>query len=156
VTNQAQEMAVRALHLVPDNYLWIVGDNGRVARYPVSPIGAGVVVPLESRANLLTAWGHDTHLWAGGTGGTILHFDGSAWHQETTGTSVTINAIFGFSSQDIWAAGDDGTVLHFDGSTWSLVSVAGYRGPLWTLWGSAPDDVWIGGEFAMFHWGALP
>lgn len=156
VTNRALAMAVRALCYVPDTALWAVGDRGVVARYPVSPVGGGVVVPLDSRADLFTAWGDDDHLWAGGSDGTIVHFDGAAWHQEKTGTSETINAIFGFSSTDIWAAGDNGTILHFDGSTWSHISLPGYGGHLRAIWGAAPDDVWIGGEFAMFHWGALP
>lgn len=155
-TDRPLAMAARALWLVPDEALWLVGDRGRVVRYSVSPVGDGVVIPLDSQVDLFAAWGEGTHLWAGGSNGTILHFDGAAWHRETTGASATINAIFGFSSTDIWAAGDDGTILHFDGTTWSTVPVAGYAGHLRTIWGSAPDDVWIGGELAMFHWGALP
>jgi hypothetical protein len=155
--NQAREMAVRAVFLVPDRALWLVGNHANIARYPVSPaLGAGVVMPVASRADLLAAWGQGDHLWAAGGGGTILHFDGTDWNEEETGTKATLNAIFGFAPDDIWAAGDEGTVLHFDGDRWSRIEMGGYRGHLRAIWGHAPDDVWVGGERAMFHWGALP
>ncbi|AKV03942.1 hypothetical protein AKJ09_10605 [Labilithrix luteola] len=149
-------MAARALWLAPDETLWVVGDRGIVVRFPTSPVAGGTLIPLDSQADLFAAWGGHDDLWVGGSGGTIARFDGTVWHEETTGTSATIRAMFGFSSTDVWAAGDEGTVLHFDGATWSKVSTFGYTGPLMTIWGSGPDDVWIGGEYAMFHWGALP
>ncbi|OJY31501.1 MAG: hypothetical protein BGO98_15815 [Myxococcales bacterium 68-20] len=154
-TELTQDLSPRALFLVPNRALWIVGDRGQVARYPVATPEAGVVLPVDSQANLLAAWGYDDHLWAAGSNGAILHYDGATWHTESSGTNVTLRAIFGFSSNDIWAAGDEGTVLHFDGKSWSRISVGTYDGALRAIWGSAPDDVWIGGAQAMFHWGAL-
>ncbi|OJY30759.1 MAG: hypothetical protein BGO98_28745 [Myxococcales bacterium 68-20] len=156
-TELAQELSPRALHLVPNKALWIVGDHARVARYSMTSagLGPGVVVPVDSQANLLAAWGEGDQLWATGGNGTILHYDGTRWHAADTGTTVTLRAIFGFSSKDIWAAGDQGTVLHYDGTTWSPVSARSDR-DLRAIWGSAPDDVWIAGERSIFHWGALP
>jgi hypothetical protein len=166
-TNEPQSsLGIRALFLTPEKALWLVGEHAVVVRYPVLPaedegaplLGQGLVVPVSSQANLLAAWGYGEHLWAAGTNGTILHFDGAAWHAEDTGTAVTLNAIFGFSPKDLWAAGDSGTVLHFDGEKWSSIGFGGpvYEGSLKAIWGSGPDDVWIGGEGGMFHWGALP
>lgn len=155
-TGVVPTLGARALFLVPGKALWLVGEDAAVVRYPVSPLGAGVVMPTPSRASLLGAWGHDEQLWVVGSGGTVLHFDGNDWHAQDSGTAVTLNAIFGFSSSDVWATGDNGTVLHFDGKSWSRVAVGSYSGNLRAVWGSAPDDVWIGGERAMFHWGALP
>jgi hypothetical protein len=163
VTREAQLFSARASYLVPDTALWLVGGRGSVARYPVIPgdagapmLGQGVVVPLATDVDLLAAWGQDEHLWAAGWNGTILHYDGVEWHTEDTGTGATIYSIFGFALNDVWAAGDDGTVVHFDGTKWSSMDVGAYRGHLRAVWGAAPDDVWIGGERAMFHWGALP
>ncbi len=156
-TGQPQALATRALFLVPDRALWLVGNHASIARYTVSPgLGDGVVMPVPSQADLFAAWGQADHLWAAGSGGTILHFDGTDWTVEDTGTNVTLNAIFGFAPNDIWAAGEEGTVLHFDGQRWSRVEIGGYRGQLKAIWGAASDDVWFGGERAMFHWGALP
>jgi hypothetical protein len=151
-----EEMTTAALFLVPDKALWVVGEHARVARYPVSPLGTGEYVPVGSQANLFAAWGYDEHLWVAGSHGAILHFDGTDWHAQDSGTTVTLKTIFGLSSRDIWAAGDDGTILHFDGEAWSRVPVGNYHGDLKAIWASASDDVWIGGEQAMFHWGALP
>ncbi len=156
-TNEAQQLPFRALFHVPDKAIWLVGDNAAVARYPTSPsLGAGVVLPVASQANLFAAWGQGDQLWAAGSGGTILHFDGTNWNEEETGTKATLNAIFGFAPNDVWAAGDEGTVLHFDGERWSKIDMGSYRGHLRAIWGAAPDDVWFGGERGMFHWGALP
>ncbi len=156
-TNRTQPASVEALFLVPDKALWLVGARGAVIRYPISQggLGDGAFVPVDSQEDLLAAWGHGEQLWAVGTSGTILHFDGSSWRTPSSGTTVTLNAIFGFDANDIWAAGEGGTILHFDGTSWSPVSVAGYDGKLTSIWGAASTDVWIGGEDAMFHWGAL-
>lgn len=156
-SDQPHAVATRALFMVPDRALWLVGERASVVRYPVSPeIGRGVVMPVPSRADLFAAWGQGDHLWAAGSGGTILHFDGASWSIEDSGTDVTLNALFGFAPNDIWAAGEEGTVLHFDGQHWSQIEIPGYRGQFKAIWGAASDDVWLGGERAMFHWGALP
>jgi hypothetical protein len=163
-SNEQQPVAIRAGFLVPENALWLVGDQAAVARYPVaflegggdaSASEPGVLLPVAAQTNLLAAWGVGEQLWTAGTNGTLLHFDGTEWHTEEVGTTVTFNAIFGLSPTDIWVAGDDGTVLHFDGDKWSSVDAGGYRGSLMAIWASAPDDVWIGGERAMFHWGGV-
>jgi photosystem II stability/assembly factor-like uncharacterized protein len=114
------------------------------------------MLPVASQANLVAAWGRDQHLWAAGGNGTILHFDGTKWQIENTGTTATLHAVFGFAPDDVWAAGDGGTVLHFDGHAWAPVGVGRYRGALRAIWGAAPDDVWFGGESGIFHWGARP
>ncbi len=163
-SDEGQSVAFRAAVLVPDKALWVVGDRSVVARYPVVfpevggvPIlGQGRLFPIASQASLRAAWATGEHLWAVGNHGTVLHFDGTEWHAEETGTDVTLNAVFGLSPLDIWAAGDDGVVLHFDGNGWSPVAVGAYSGNLQAIWGSGPDDVWLGGEAGMFHWGALP
>ncbi len=151
-----QPMSIRAMSLVADETLWVVGDRGAVARYPVAPLGPGVVLPLTTQANLFAAWGVGDQLWAAGESGTLLHFDGAEWHEEESGTSARLNALFGFSPSDVWAAGDEGTLLHFDGKTWSSIPIQSYGGSLRTIWGATPDDVWFGGEQGLFHWGSLP
>jgi hypothetical protein len=172
-TKEPQSLGqARAAYLVPDKAIWVVGDRGAVARYPVSPsdggshgdagsggeplVGQGVVIPLASQVDLFAAWGQGDHLWTAGASGTILHFDGSHWRTEDTGTTSTLHAIFGFGANDIWAAGDDGTLLHFDGNVWSRMDVGTYRGSMRAIWGATSNDVWIGGERIMLHWGARP
>jgi hypothetical protein len=155
-TDQIQLIPVRALHLVPNKAIWLVGDRGGVARYGISPLRQGVVLLLDTPVDLLSAWGYDDHLWVAGAKGSILHFDGAVWRPWESGTTVTLNAIFGLSPTDIWAAGNEGTVLHFDGNGWSRIDIPGYIGDLRAIWGASPDDVWIGGTDGLLHWGVLP
>ncbi|OJY18201.1 MAG: hypothetical protein BGO98_31020 [Myxococcales bacterium 68-20] len=167
-TNQRQPMNIRALALAPGRALWAVGDQAAVARYPLEArdagddagqawaLGEGIVLPLPVQQDLHIAWALGDHLWAAGDNGTLVHFDGTEWHEEASNTDAALHAVFGFSETDVWAAGDDGVLLHFDGKSWSHVPIQGYRGGLRTIWGAAPDDVWIGGEGGMFHWGPLP
>lgn len=164
-TSEGMKMRIQASFLVPDKALWLVGNRAAVVRYPISStsdgdatasaFGQGVVLPLASQADLLSAWGQGEELWAAGRNGVILHFDGTNWRTEESGTKATLNAIFGLSPNDIWAVGEAGTVLHFDGNRWLLVGIDAYSGNLKAIWGSASDDVWIGGEDGMFHWGGV-
>ncbi len=164
VTHEVQVLMPRASFLVPDKALWLVGERGDIARFPISrPVDGGapslgqvVLHRVASQADLFAAWGLGDELWTAGDEGTILHFNGTEWHAENSGTTSRLKAIFGFAPNDIWAAGNDATVLHFDGNAWSRIDVGPYRGDLKAIWGSAPDDVWIGGERAMLHWGVLP
>lgn len=164
LSNQPEtELGVRAIHLVPGRALWLVGDRAAVARYAVSSssdagapsLERGVMVPVASQVSLRAAWGHDEHLWAVGEKGTIAHFDGTAWEFADTGTTSTLNAVFGTAPNDIWAVGEGGTALHYDGAQWSSVAT-GHDGTLRAVWGGASDDVWFGGDAGLFHWGALP
>jgi hypothetical protein len=164
VTHEVQVLGPRASFLVPDKALWLVGEQGAIARYPLSSPGDGgapslgqvVLHRVASQADLFAAWGLGDELWTAGDNGTLLHFDGTEWHLENSGTTSRLEAIFGFAPNDIWAAGDNATVLHFDGDVWSRIDVGPYGGHLKAIWGAAPDDVWIGGERTMLHWGVLP
>lgn len=158
--NQPVPVSIRSLFAVPGKVLWVVGEHAAIARYPLDGPEAGptdgVVLPLASQNDLFGAWGQDDQLWAVGENGMIVHVDGTSPNAEISGTTVTLNSVFGFSKSDIWAAGDSGTLLHFDGKTWSRIPIEGYSGNLRAIWGASPNDVWIGGEGAMFHWGPLP
>ncbi|MDF2697104.1 MAG: hypothetical protein K0S65_5487 [Labilithrix sp.] len=48
-----------------------------------------------------------------------------------------------------WAVSEQGRILRYDGKDWSLHS--GLEGALWTIWGSSPTDIWIGGDSGLFH-----
>ena len=82
--------------------------------------------PFPEVANLNGVWGysHDD-LWAVGSSGTILHFDGVSWKKHQSPTSANLFAIDGHESmtdgdKDIYAVGASGTIIHWDGTSWSL------------------------------------
>lgn len=81
-------------------------------------------------------------VWAVGTQGTVLHFDGSSWKRTTIANGETLSAVVGLSRDEVWAAGmvDKIYVRSTDGggpdpgaSGWSLVTPA-----------EAPDTMYFG------------
>ena len=72
---------------------------------PVSPLAVAAISP--------------TNVFAVGSGGAIWRYDGSTWTTMTSGTTNTLNAVWGTSPADVYAVGDRGTILHFDGTQWT-------------------------------------
>ncbi len=60
------------------------------------------------------------HVWAVGTGGTILFYNGSYWSAQASGTTTeTLYEVSALDAGHIWAVGSHGTVLFYNGSYWS-------------------------------------
>jgi len=78
-----------------------------------------------------------------------LHADN--WVQMESGTTNTLNAIWGFSEDDVFAVGNGGTILHYDGTGWSSMA-SGTTFGLYGVWGSAPDDVFAVGWRTILHY----
>ena len=59
----------------------------------------------------------------------------------------TLNSIWGSSGDDIWVVGDQQTVLHWDGTDWEQIVLNSDfgHGAYDTVWGSGPEDVYVGG-----------
>lgn len=53
----------------------------------------------------------DGMVWAVGDRGTILHFDGSSWQNETSGTNAHLRAVVVLEDGRVLAAGGDGCIL---------------------------------------------
>src|SRR5262249_24941263 len=54
---------------------------------------------------------------------------------------------------DVWAAGENSTVQHLTVQGWSSTTVPVAGGTYRTLWGSAPNDLWVGGPSGTVgHW----
>ena len=59
------------------------------------------------------------NVWAVGSGGTGLHYDGNQWSRSPTGTTQTLSAVWSDSPDDAWAVGSAGTVLRWSGKAWT-------------------------------------
>jgi len=82
-------------------------------------------------------------VYAGGTDGTLIHYDGASW-RVVLESWTTFNAIGGTGPDDVWAVGG-GHVRHFDGTQWS-VDFSMPPGYSWHgIWAAAPDDVHVVG-----------
>jgi len=124
-----------------------------------------------SSATLMKSiWGSSsTDLYVAGhndlTGGTMFHFDGSAWRRVGLTVSeggsiqgnIDLSQVFGFTAVDVFAVGGKtpsgsppGTpaqalVIHFDGISWSEVPVPPGN-MLRGIWGQRNDEMWAVGD----------
>jgi hypothetical protein len=62
-----------------------------------------------------------------------------------SGTTNTLNGIWGISATDVFVAGDSGTILHYDGTAWSPMAT-GTTNTLNGIWGSSATDVFATGN----------
>ncbi|WP_394824441.1 WD40/YVTN/BNR-like repeat-containing protein [Pendulispora albinea] len=118
--------------------VWAVGygqiEHWDGANWTSSDVGAA----LEG------IWGAGPRdVWSVGAGGTVLHYNGSAWLPVDAGTKADLHGVWGSGHANVWAVGEAasrrGTILHFDGNVWSeqkqvetgLTAIAGgAAGPL--------------------------
>lgn len=96
--------------------------------------------------------GTGDRLWAAGSGGQVLVFDGTWWGLKQTPTKARLTAVFARDPANIVAVGDEGTFLHSDGLVWSTVPVPEeLRQVNWwavagvgsTWWLSGDEGLWV-------------
>jgi photosystem II stability/assembly factor-like uncharacterized protein len=75
-----------------------------------------------------------------GARGTVLHFDGTRWKEQKSGTSRNLSAVRAISPSDVFAVGFDGLILHFDGKEWRRQE-SGTTRTLSAIWGDSPSNV---------------
>ncbi|MBF0508317.1 MAG: hypothetical protein HQK57_05250 [Deltaproteobacteria bacterium] len=97
------------------------GITGQVVRTPVSgspQIWAATsfsrAIPGLTASSLAGIWGSSgTDIFAVGTSGTVLHYDGKLWTAMTSNATKTLNAVWGSSNSNVFAGGEDGTIMHY-------------------------------------------
>ena len=131
----------------PGADVWAVGGHGGL--YRQRGIGTPNWAPFNSDAGTSVTfygvWGtSQADVWAVGTGGTIVHYDGGTnWAAYDSGTRTDLYDVMGSSSGSVWAVGFGGTVLHWDGQYWTQ-QPSPTPVPLRTLW-VADGGVWAAG-----------
>lgn len=111
---------------------------------PTPPSAMSWSLVMNTEAILRAVWGSSsTDVFAVGSNGTILHYDGNAWSQMNSGTTRSLYGIWGSSSTDVFAVGGNGTILHYDGNAWRAMnsgigSVFTFTG----VWGSSSTNVY--------------
>ena len=100
--------------------------------------------PLPTSDHLWPVWGTGPdNVYAGGSDGTVIHYDGTSWRVVLESWS-SFYAIGGSGPDDVWAVGG-GQVRHFDGTSWK-VDLSMPPGYSWHgVWAVAPDDVHVVG-----------
>ena len=112
--------------------------------------GSNPIIEVDSvawtDASLRRVWGSASDdVWAVGTNGAVLRYDGSAWHALESNTTEQLNAVSGCGDKCAWAAGHNGTVLKWDGEAWSDVSLPDHDEELLGVWVARPNNVYMSG-----------
>jgi hypothetical protein len=113
-------------------------------------------------AYLTGLWGTAANdVWAAGDGFTMIHFDGSKWNTvQDPGFNNFEPGVMGFWGQPsggttwLMAGGPNYQSLsHTTGSGWTQDYVSSPDVfSLSSIWGSAPNDLWLGGPSKILHW----
>ncbi|MBX3202552.1 MAG: hypothetical protein KF894_30780 [Labilithrix sp.] len=102
-------------------------DGGCVASDPAcvtTPISCDeaawcpVATPVSSAYPLTAVWGSSkTDVWAAGSGGTVIHWDGAAWKATPPDPALTntFRVVTGSGAGDVWVAAATDLVFHSDG-----------------------------------------
>jgi hypothetical protein len=121
---------------LPGTYLPLVSIEG---------VGRWIELENQDTAHLNGLWGIDQdEIFASGTGGTILQYDGTQWKRMQTGTSVNFDVLWGTSSNDIFVVGNSGKILHYDGTEWKPMN-SKVTSNLDVVWGVASNRVFAAG-----------
>ena len=92
------------------------------------------------------------NVWAAGENGTILHWDGSTWAQQTTPTVTRLNTVFVLDAEQVWVGGNDGVLLRLvpDTGEWESVALSTDEN-IAAIWASASDNVWLAAYDEVWH-----
>ena len=111
---------------------------------------------IDPRFVLTSVWGSSaSDVWAVGSGGTVVRYDGTTWRAVATGISETLHAVWGTGPGDVWAVSSFRVLLHSTGmqggvATFtkvpSVVSPGSSGGRAHAVWGTTTNDVIVGGE----------
>ena len=97
------------------------------------------------------------NIYASGSDGHLLHWNGNLWEELTFNTSYTLESVFCYNENLVIAAGGN-AVLVWDGSKWTDLSLEkGYY--LEKAWGDSIDNIFVCGgvgiEGFAFHWDGI-
>ncbi len=117
------------------NDVWAVGGRGSVDSIPTllhynGAVWESVPTPEFGRPGvtaLFKVWGTSaSNVYAVGRRGVILHFDGTEWAEEASGTGDDLIALWGTGPDEIVVVGGrgNGRLVVWDGSAWETESLA--------------------------------
>lgn len=115
-----------------------------------------VTTPVSTLYSLTAVWGSGKNdVWAVGSGGSIVHFDGTTWKLTPTSVRNTFHAVWGSGPNDVWAVSMTDVLFHTSGFTggtavWTMANPAKaepgdlYPRAALAIWGTGADQVRIG------------
>jgi hypothetical protein len=77
-------------------------------------------------------------VWAVGSKGAAVHWNGSAWSVKISNTSADLTGVWGSAATDVWAVGAS-ALVHWNGSVWTPSTV---NAQLVGISGTSASDIW--------------
>jgi hypothetical protein len=108
-------------------------------------------VSVDPSARLLGLWAANDHdIWAAGTMGLVIHYDGSAWKTIPTGLQQTFRSVAGTGPNDVWFSSTERFLLHSQGIApdgtvrWDVYDSSSSGTPhlMQAIWGNAEQGMW--------------
>jgi len=85
-----------------------------------NPLPSGESVLSDTPEWFYKVWGtSSSDVFAVGTEGVIVHYDGVAWSNMDSGVNYNLLDLWGYSPHDVFAVGEKGTIIHYDGKGWN-------------------------------------
>lgn len=98
--------------------------------------------PVPQGNELMYLWGSGIQdVWAAGSSGTTLHYDGRIWSSVPTAPAETIESLMQLGPGEVWAMRGHNLSRH-DGKSWRDVAPLPPERSIWLLWGSGASDLW--------------
>jgi len=86
---------------------------------------------------------------------TIVHFDGTTWTTQPSGTAANLMALWGAAPNRVFAVGTGGTILTYDGAVWHS-QASGVTETLNGVWGTSATDVYaVGTKGTLLHYDGM-
>lgn len=115
---------------------------------------------INGRFVLTAIWGSSKDdVWAVGSGGVIVHWDGTSWTSIASNTAITLRAVGGNGPNDLWFVGSRDGIHRSVGLKNGAMAWAPKPAPVtpfnseWTseillnaVWVDGTSDVWVAGE----------
>ena len=99
------------------------------------------VMQSGTKRNLNSVSGlSDGTVYAVGSKGTILKYDGSGWNPQESGTTWNLNTVWAAGANTVYAAGDYRGIFRGNGSTWSKIHSLAKNYPLYGIGGPDADN----------------
>jgi hypothetical protein len=157
------------------SHVWVVGWNSQPWRWTGTTWAmenVNIALPNYQWGNLASIFGFSSSdVYAVGSWGTVLHFDGSQWSAQRqfetedapSSGSITFNllqSVWGPNANYVFASGNSGQVYQLDRTmqnpNWVKINAGGFIFTAYSLSrmaGSSQNDVWFAGSGGVLrHW----